>query len=219
MMGGVSPETRWASYKYEIKFWYTVASCWIFFVSYTMMHGSTNIKFTIRMKIMKAYFYLVYRHQYYTLVAWIAQLPAANRLRNGSPKNLGSIPDDDNNCISSPNRPGRFWRPPSLLFNGCRGISLLVEKRPRHETAHSAPYNANVMNGWSRTSTFLNAFQSCTVTTLPYYCMSKALQNFLISINAVTNICDVFHNVFNTSEVMCWNQKETTVSNRSRLIC
>jgi len=31
MMGGVSPETCWASYKYGImKFWYTVASCWIF---------------------------------------------------------------------------------------------------------------------------------------------------------------------------------------------
>jgi hypothetical protein len=31
MMGGVSPETCWASYKYWIiKFWYTVASCWIF---------------------------------------------------------------------------------------------------------------------------------------------------------------------------------------------
>jgi len=29
MMGGLSPETCWASYKYEIKFWYTVASCWI----------------------------------------------------------------------------------------------------------------------------------------------------------------------------------------------
>jgi len=24
----------------------TVASCWIFFVNYTMMHGSTNIRFT-----------------------------------------------------------------------------------------------------------------------------------------------------------------------------
>jgi hypothetical protein len=33
MMGGVSPETCWASYKYEIKFWYTVASCWIFYIS------------------------------------------------------------------------------------------------------------------------------------------------------------------------------------------
>jgi len=31
MMGGVSPETRWSSYKYGIiKFWYIVASCWIF---------------------------------------------------------------------------------------------------------------------------------------------------------------------------------------------
>jgi hypothetical protein len=33
MMSGVSPETWWASYKYKIKFWYTVASCWIFFVN------------------------------------------------------------------------------------------------------------------------------------------------------------------------------------------
>jgi hypothetical protein len=31
MMGGVSPETCWASYKYGIiKFWYILASCWIF---------------------------------------------------------------------------------------------------------------------------------------------------------------------------------------------
>jgi len=31
MMGDVSPETCWASYKYGIiKFWYIVASCWIF---------------------------------------------------------------------------------------------------------------------------------------------------------------------------------------------
>jgi len=31
MMGGVSPETCWASYNYGIlKFWYIVASCWIF---------------------------------------------------------------------------------------------------------------------------------------------------------------------------------------------
>ena len=34
MKGGVSPETCWASYKYEIKFWYTVASCWISYVHY-----------------------------------------------------------------------------------------------------------------------------------------------------------------------------------------
>jgi hypothetical protein len=31
MMGGGSPETCWASYKYGIiKFWYTLVSCWIF---------------------------------------------------------------------------------------------------------------------------------------------------------------------------------------------
>jgi len=31
IMGGVSPETCWASYKYGIiKFWYIVASCWTF---------------------------------------------------------------------------------------------------------------------------------------------------------------------------------------------
>ena len=45
MMGGVSPETCWASYKYgRIKFWYVVASCWIFFLNYTTMHRSTNIR-------------------------------------------------------------------------------------------------------------------------------------------------------------------------------
>ena len=33
-MGGVSPETCLASYKSEIKLWYTVASCWIFYVNY-----------------------------------------------------------------------------------------------------------------------------------------------------------------------------------------
>jgi hypothetical protein len=35
MMGGVSPETCWASYKYGIiKFWYIVASCWIFYYKF-----------------------------------------------------------------------------------------------------------------------------------------------------------------------------------------
>jgi hypothetical protein len=45
MMDAVSPETCWASYKYEIKFWYIVTSCCIFYMNYTMMYGSTNIKF------------------------------------------------------------------------------------------------------------------------------------------------------------------------------
>jgi hypothetical protein len=31
VVGGVSPETRWVSHKYKIiKFWYIIASCWIF---------------------------------------------------------------------------------------------------------------------------------------------------------------------------------------------
>ena len=52
-MGGVSPETRWASYKYEIKFWYTATSCWIFYVNYTMVHGSTNIKYESRFFVIR----------------------------------------------------------------------------------------------------------------------------------------------------------------------
>ena len=40
------------SYKYEIKFWYSVSSCWIFCMNYTTIHGSTNIRilFPINMK-------------------------------------------------------------------------------------------------------------------------------------------------------------------------
>ena len=49
MMAGVSPETRRASYKYGIiKFGYIVASCWMFFMNCTMMHGSTNIQILIQ---------------------------------------------------------------------------------------------------------------------------------------------------------------------------
>jgi hypothetical protein len=55
IMGGVSPETCWASYKYGIiKFWYIVASCWIFHVNCTMMHGTTNISVVWNMAIRKA---------------------------------------------------------------------------------------------------------------------------------------------------------------------
>jgi hypothetical protein len=44
MMGDVSPETCWASYKYWIiKFWYIVASCLIFLYELYYEHGSTNI--------------------------------------------------------------------------------------------------------------------------------------------------------------------------------
>ena len=40
MMGGVPPETCWASYKYEIKLWYTVASCWIFLCKFILLFDS-----------------------------------------------------------------------------------------------------------------------------------------------------------------------------------
>ena len=44
MMGGVSPEICWASYKYEIiKFWYILHLVGFFFMNCTMMHGSTNM--------------------------------------------------------------------------------------------------------------------------------------------------------------------------------
>jgi hypothetical protein len=49
MMGGVSPETCWASYKYGIvKFWYSVASCWIF------LHELFLFPFTVYIPISQA---------------------------------------------------------------------------------------------------------------------------------------------------------------------
>jgi hypothetical protein len=42
MMGGVSLETCRASYKYEIKFWYTVASCWMLFVKVLLFELEVN---------------------------------------------------------------------------------------------------------------------------------------------------------------------------------
>ena len=46
MMGGMWPETCWASYKYGIiKFWSLLHLVGFFFMIWTMMHGFTNIKF------------------------------------------------------------------------------------------------------------------------------------------------------------------------------
>jgi len=45
MMGGVSPETCWASYKYGIiKFDTLLHLVGFFFMNFTMMHGSTTVK-------------------------------------------------------------------------------------------------------------------------------------------------------------------------------
>jgi hypothetical protein len=61
------------------------------------------------------------------------------------------------NFFSSPPRPYRLWVPPSLLYNGCQGLSLGV-KRPRREANHSTPSSAEVKNAWSYTSTPQYAF-------------------------------------------------------------
>jgi len=50
-MSGVSPETCCASYKYEIKFWVTVASCWIFFVNYSGCISWLLTRITVRIWI------------------------------------------------------------------------------------------------------------------------------------------------------------------------
>jgi hypothetical protein len=52
MMGGVSPEICWASYKYEIKLWYTVASCWIFYISDGRIVQSKYLKQVVTLKLL-----------------------------------------------------------------------------------------------------------------------------------------------------------------------
>jgi hypothetical protein len=45
MMSGVTLETCWAFNKrWNNKFYYKVASCWLFLLSHTTMHGSMDIK-------------------------------------------------------------------------------------------------------------------------------------------------------------------------------
>jgi hypothetical protein len=46
MMSGMPLETCWAfNERWNNKFYYKVASCWLFLLSHTTMHGSMNIKF------------------------------------------------------------------------------------------------------------------------------------------------------------------------------
>jgi hypothetical protein len=46
IMSGVPLETCWAfNERWNNKFYYKVASCWLFHLSHTAMHGSMNIKF------------------------------------------------------------------------------------------------------------------------------------------------------------------------------
>ena len=46
MMSGIPLETCWAfNERWNNKFCYKVASCWLFLLNHTTMHGSMNIKF------------------------------------------------------------------------------------------------------------------------------------------------------------------------------
>jgi hypothetical protein len=46
MMSGVPLETCWAFNKlWNNKFYYKVASCWLFLLIHTTMHGAMNIKY------------------------------------------------------------------------------------------------------------------------------------------------------------------------------
>ena len=48
MMSGIPIETCWAfNERWNNKFYYKVASCWLFLLGHTTMHGSMNIKFIV----------------------------------------------------------------------------------------------------------------------------------------------------------------------------
>jgi hypothetical protein len=63
----------------------------------------------------------------------------------------GSHPGRSNKFASSPERPDRFWGPPSLLLNGYRRF-FFGANRPGHENLSPAS-SAEVKNEWSLTST------------------------------------------------------------------
>jgi hypothetical protein len=49
VMGGVLSKTCWDSYKYGIiKFWYIVASCWIFFMNALLLLPKEQLKLHIK---------------------------------------------------------------------------------------------------------------------------------------------------------------------------
>jgi len=50
MMSGTPLETRWAfNDRWNNKFYCKVASCWLFLLSHTTMHGSMNIKLMVQL--------------------------------------------------------------------------------------------------------------------------------------------------------------------------
>jgi hypothetical protein len=63
MMIGMLLETCWASNeRWNNKFYYKVAACWLFLLSHTAMHGSMNIKFKTQ-------------HSFFQLNMWCHYLP------------------------------------------------------------------------------------------------------------------------------------------------
>jgi len=57
MMSGMPLKTCWAFNKFwNNKFYYKVASCWLFLLTHTTMHGSMNIKFKGPMMFITVYY-------------------------------------------------------------------------------------------------------------------------------------------------------------------
>jgi hypothetical protein len=71
MMSGVPLETWWAvNEQWNNKFCYKVASCWLFLLSHTTMHGSMNIKFKSMYVCMYVCMYMYVVCFLYCLLIW-----------------------------------------------------------------------------------------------------------------------------------------------------
>jgi hypothetical protein len=71
----------------------------------------------------------------------------------GGSKNFGSVPGRKRIFPSSSQTSDWFWRPLSVLFNGCQGLHPREIKRQGRDASHSLPSSAEVKNEWSYTST------------------------------------------------------------------
>jgi hypothetical protein len=83
MMSGVPLETCWAfNERWNNKFYYKVASCWLFLLSQTTMHGSMNIKGRTPLKEWSATAYTTKTRDEYPCPHWDSnpEIPATERL-------------------------------------------------------------------------------------------------------------------------------------------
>ena len=77
MMGGVSPETCWASYKYgKINFDILLHLVGFFCMNFTMMHGSTTHQVSIDLRASEGAKIDIVRHKHLPALAWIPTLCA-----------------------------------------------------------------------------------------------------------------------------------------------